>query len=227
MTPADQSLITEALEELEDEEKDEIVALGRCADPEGEENSRSPSHLPFAPSSVLPDTTTVDPSYIISLIRKLLPDNTSTLKSSEYVACSSSAETSKICSVEENISGKFNHVKKIADIEDNSNAGPHDIVYDRYVGSIEHHFYDQTYSSSAISNGMTPNSRKEETGSYDHETRFLHKENAWEDSGCILWDLSASSTHAEFMVSNYLLEVLISSLHASKSPRITTSQMLE
>ncbi|KAL6894474.1 hypothetical protein ACP4OV_008572 [Aristida adscensionis] len=39
-----------------------------------EEEEEAPTHLPFAPSSeLLDDTTTVDPSYTISLIRQLLP----------------------------------------------------------------------------------------------------------------------------------------------------------
>nr|BAF36360.1 hypothetical protein [Ipomoea trifida] len=46
-------------------------------------------------------------------------------------------------------------------------------------------------------------------------------EEAWEEYGCILWDLAASKTHAEFMVQNLILEVLFSTLVVSKSARIT------
>ncbi|XP_027773633.1 protein saal1 isoform X2 [Solanum pennellii] len=46
-------------------------------------------------------------------------------------------------------------------------------------------------------------------------------EEAWEEFGCILWDLAASKTHAEFMVENFALEVLLATLMVSKSARIT------
>uniref|UniRef100_A0ACD6A7T9 Uncharacterized protein n=1 Tax=Avena sativa TaxID=4498 RepID=A0ACD6A7T9_AVESA len=42
---------------------------------DGEDEEDAPTHLPFAPTDeeLLDDTTTVDPSYTISLIRKLIP----------------------------------------------------------------------------------------------------------------------------------------------------------
>ncbi|KAK3146456.1 hypothetical protein QOZ80_3BG0266510 [Eleusine coracana subsp. coracana] len=46
-----------------------------------EYEEEAPSHLPFAPSSELPDdSTTVDPSYTISLIRQLLPQGSNVEK---------------------------------------------------------------------------------------------------------------------------------------------------
>ncbi|CAN6309817.1 unnamed protein product [Urochloa humidicola] len=48
---------------------------------DGIEEDEAPSHLPFAPSSeLLDDTTTVDPSYTISLIRQLLPQGSNVEK---------------------------------------------------------------------------------------------------------------------------------------------------
>ncbi|KAM0859901.1 hypothetical protein ACQ4PT_046869 [Festuca glaucescens] len=52
---------------------------------EGEEDGEeedAPTHLPFAPTSeeLLDDTTTVDPSYTISLIRKLIPKGSNLVK---------------------------------------------------------------------------------------------------------------------------------------------------
>ncbi|CAD6214042.1 unnamed protein product [Miscanthus lutarioriparius] len=48
---------------------------------EADEEEEAPSHLPFAPSSeLLDDTTTVDPSYTISLIRQLLPQGSNAEK---------------------------------------------------------------------------------------------------------------------------------------------------
>ncbi|XP_010535642.1 PREDICTED: uncharacterized protein LOC104810888 isoform X2 [Tarenaya hassleriana] len=46
-------------------------------------------------------------------------------------------------------------------------------------------------------------------------------EEAWEEHGCVLWDLAASRTHAELMVENLILEVLYANLMVSKSTRVT------
>ncbi|XP_014621517.1 protein saal1-like isoform X2 [Glycine soja] len=46
-------------------------------------------------------------------------------------------------------------------------------------------------------------------------------EDAWEEYGCILWDLAASKTHAELMVENLILEVLLGNLLVCKSERVT------
>ncbi|KAJ4769457.1 ARM repeat superfamily protein [Rhynchospora pubera] len=105
-----------------------------------EEESEPPSHLPFAPpsastSELIDDSTTVDPSYVISLIRQLLP----------------------------------------SDLD------------------------------------------KEKTSASEEKTE---KEEPWEESGCILWDLAAAKIQAKVMVDNFILDVLLANLHASKSPRI-------
>ncbi|KAF4393425.1 hypothetical protein F8388_023229 [Cannabis sativa] len=42
---------------------------------------------------------------------------------------------------------------------------------------------------------------------------------AWEDYGCILWDLAANKTHADFMVENLLLQVLSANLTVQQSSR--------
>ncbi|KAI0498133.1 hypothetical protein KFK09_021374 [Dendrobium nobile] len=212
MMVADQNPSREAREESKEEGQEETGAEVRGEELEEEENGQSPSHLPFAPSSQLPDTTTVDPSYIISLIRKLLPNNIRAQKQCQNATYNLyPVETLKECPVEENMVGESNYMKKVADAEANNNSVLHNIVNDS-EGSANDHFVDWTYSSASTYNGMGPDSRNQDTGSDD---------NAWEDSGCIIWDLSASRTHAEFMVNNFMLEVLLASLHSSKSPRIT------
>ncbi|KAJ3674663.1 hypothetical protein LUZ60_005279 [Juncus effusus] len=140
-------------EEREDEVQEEMEKEGNeeRSKTEKEEEEEAPSHLPFAPESsdVLDDdSTTVDPSYIISLIRKLLP-------------CQSNA-----------------------DKESQENDSNHE---EEKIGE----------------NGEN-----------------LEKKDQWEESGCILWDLAASKTQAEFMVNNFLLEVLLANLQASESFRI-------
>jgi len=89
----------------------------------------------FSSSLQLCDTsTTVDPSYIIHLIRQLLP--------------------------------------KEVEKQDNGDSATHQ------------EFQQQE------TNGVPA----------DGHTKLSEINDPWEDSGCILWDLSASKTHAEFMV---------------------------
>ncbi|KAL5709667.1 hypothetical protein ACHQM5_020330 [Ranunculus cassubicifolius] len=116
------------------------------------------SYHPSAPSSELFDMrTTVDPSYIISLIRKLLPQNHGSPKELET---------------------GFAEKKNVVEAMD---------TYDE----------KQRLSRSAID------------------------EAAWEECGCILWDLAVNKNHALFMVENLILEVLLATLTVSKSVRVT------
>ncbi|KAM0889455.1 hypothetical protein ACQ4PT_027693 [Festuca glaucescens] len=78
--------------ESEDEQDVEVEVQEEDGDPteedgegEGEEDGEeedAPTHLPFAPTGeeLLDDTTTVDPSYTISLIRKLIPKGSNLVK---------------------------------------------------------------------------------------------------------------------------------------------------
>ncbi|XP_070033653.1 uncharacterized protein [Nicotiana tomentosiformis] len=132
------------------------------------EELQSNTHHPPAPADELFDiTTTVDPSYIISLIRKLLPANV-----------------------------KCGEISLGYDAHDASTEGPK-----------TENFVEQSV------NGKLYFQNK-------HEDVAVGKED-WEESGCILWDLAASRTHAEFMVENFALEVLLATLMVSKSARIT------
>ncbi|XP_076935608.1 uncharacterized protein LOC143602354 [Bidens hawaiensis] len=98
-----------------------------------------PAQNPPAPPDELFDiSTTVDPSYIISLIRKLLPPAMSATSTNDQ----------------------------------EKNASPS-------VGDV-----------------------------------------CWEEYGCVLWDLATSRTHAEFMVQNLILEVILATLMVSQSPRV-------
>ncbi|PWZ52241.1 hypothetical protein Zm00014a_022015 [Zea mays] len=55
---------------------------------EADDDEEAPTHLPFAPSSeLLDDTTTVDPSYTISLIRQLLPQGSNVEKEFSVKQC--------------------------------------------------------------------------------------------------------------------------------------------
>lgn len=46
------------------------------------------------------------------------------------------------------------------------------------------------------------------------------EEDPREEAGCVLWDLAASQTHADFLVENHVLEVLMASLRAPYTNRI-------
>ncbi|PPD85401.1 hypothetical protein GOBAR_DD17668 [Gossypium barbadense] len=46
-------------------------------------------------------------------------------------------------------------------------------------------------------------------------------EEVWEECGCVLWDLAANQTHAELMVQNFVLEVLLANLMVTQSVRVT------
>ncbi|KAH7673896.1 Armadillo-like helical-containing protein [Dioscorea alata] len=139
--PSERSTSRATAQEDEEEEEEE----------EEEKEEEAPSHLPLAPSSESLDlSTTIDPSYIISLIRQLLP-------------CNVKGETNDAKECEE---------PKIDDANNRQHGTP-EIV------------------------------------------------DPWEECGCILWDLAVNKSHAEFMVNNLLLDVLLGTLNISKSPRVT------
>ncbi|KAH0664388.1 hypothetical protein KY284_029319 [Solanum tuberosum] len=145
-----------------------------------EQEFQSSTHHPPAPSGELFDiTTTVDPAYIISLIRKLLPEN---VKHGER----SKITTSSPPENEEGQSWSIDESENMKNVE-------------TFVKqSVDDKFYCQN-DCADVAVG----------------------EEAWEEFGCILWDLAASKTHAEFMVENFALEVLLATLMVSKSARIT------
>ncbi|KAJ1388962.1 Armadillo-type fold [Sesbania bispinosa] len=169
------------------------------ADPVIEEEHDGPTHHPSAPSHEFFDlSTTVDPSYIISLIRKLLPLD----------------------------SAPFNGVAS-----DDPNQG-----------SLTHNTEEGEAPSTSISNDeyLESSNNKSENMDVDVSREFSHPrgeyqqtvdglehssvsvgEEAWEEYGCVLWDLAASKTHAELMVENLILEVLSANLIACKSVRVT------
>ncbi|KAJ7567886.1 hypothetical protein O6H91_01G011100 [Diphasiastrum complanatum] len=48
----------------------------------------------------------------------------------------------------------------------------------------------------------------------------MSEDDAREEAGCVLWDLAATQSHAEFLVENHILEVLIGILHIPQSDRM-------
>ncbi|KAL5763883.1 hypothetical protein ACOSP7_016245 [Xanthoceras sorbifolium] len=162
------------------------------------ENPDAPAHHPYAPHDELFDiSTTVDPSYIISLIRKLLPTH---LKNGHNGLgdCDATREEWKIDNMEESATS---------------------LSKDRVSSSLNHDseamgiVYGFDKSSCQGGEGEDSYSKLEKPG-------VSAGEEAWEEYGCILWDLAASRDHAELMVQNLVLDVLLANLTVSQSVRV-------
>ncbi|XP_057729011.1 uncharacterized protein LOC130944625 isoform X2 [Arachis stenosperma] len=155
---------------------------------EEEEEHGGPTHHPSAPLDESFDiSTTVDPSYIISLIRKLLPSG----------------------------SASQNAPKRSLSISNEEEGAP--------VSAANDNDHEHLNSSSYKSENMDVDDSGEvfcQQGECDG-TSNAGKEQDWEEYGCVLWDLAANTTHAELMVENLILDVLLANLLVCKSPRVT------
>ncbi|MED6132918.1 hypothetical protein PIB30_023323 [Stylosanthes scabra] len=155
---------------------------------EEEEEHGGPTHHPSAPLDESFDiSTTVDPSYIISLIRKLLPSGFD----------SQSAPNGKLSASNE------------------EEGAP--------VSAANDNDHEHVNSSGYKSENMDVDGSSEvfhKQGECDG-TSNAGKEQDWEEYGCVLWDLAANTTHAELMVENLILDVLLANLIVCKSPRVT------
>ena len=134
-------------------------------------------------------STTVDPSYIISLIRKLLPRDVKNGHDSDGVdACNAS-----------NQGLKTNHMKEsvVSPCEDEMLNSSHDKI--ETMDTLD---------------GFDELARQEKTGEVScsrfEDSSISVREKAWEEYGCILWDLAASRIHAEFMVIEFIAFYLLS-----------------
>ncbi|OMO58265.1 Armadillo-like helical [Corchorus capsularis] len=140
-----------------------------------------PSHHPSAPPDELFDiSTTVDPSYVISLIRKLLPTDAKN---------------------GDNVEFQGSHCNEV-ESSSNDKCKSMEIVDD--FSKSDFHGEDEEDSSRGGGNA-----------------RLLAGEEVWEECGCVLWDLAANQTHAELMVQNLVLEVLLANLMVTQSVRVT------
>ncbi|WCJ41685.1 ARM repeat superfamily protein [Euphorbia peplus] len=155
-----------------------------------QQQSAAPSHHPSPPPDELFDiSTTVDPSYIISLIRKLIPTGTGNDSDARGVDGS-------------DVGGKGSndvHMEQLGGSKSFEN------------GSEKMHIMDDF--DKLAGDDKDSSIRCEQPG-------VAAGEEVWEDCGCILWDLAASRTHAELMVENLILEVLLQHLMVTESARI-------
>ncbi|RVW54392.1 hypothetical protein CK203_068349 [Vitis vinifera] len=174
-------------------EKSELMAPEPYSNPIKEyedDDNVAPSHHPSAPLDELFNiSTTVDPSYIISLIRKLLPRDVKNGHDSDGVdACNAS-----------NQGLKTNHMKEsvVSPCEDEMLNSSHDKI--ETMDTLD---------------GFDELARQEKTGEVScsrfEDSSISVREKAWEEYGCILWDLAASRIHAEFMVIEFIAFYLLS-----------------
>lgn len=125
-------------------------------------------------------TTTVDPSYIISLIRKLLPTNATSGHKLQNGACDAHTQGSNIDNMEESSAP----LSTDSDLCSSRNvSGRMDIVDD------VHNFSPGERETEDSCDGVEQP---------DHDVSV--REEVWEEYGCILWDLATTKTHAELMV---------------------------
>ncbi|XP_027341639.1 protein saal1 isoform X2 [Abrus precatorius] len=170
-----------------------------------EEEQGGPTHHPSAPShEFFYLSTTVDPSYIISLIRKLLPlDSASQSRSTFSEAALNGPNQGSLNNDTEDRaapSASDSSDEKLKSQKNNSE----NMDVDVFSGEFSH-----------------PRGEDEGTGDGFEDSGVSVGEDAWEEYGCILWDLAASKTHAELMVENLILEVLLANLIVCKSERVT------
>ncbi|GMI94552.1 hypothetical protein like AT5G22820 [Hibiscus trionum] len=140
-----------------------------------------PSHHPSAPPDELFDiSTTVDPSYVISLIRKLLPvapksGGNTEIRGSNYI--------------DEAVNSSNDCCKRMEIVDD---------------------------STKSVFRGEGDGVLRE-----GESASLPAVEEVWEECGCVLWDLAANQTHAELLVQNFVLDVLLANLMVTQSVRAT------
>ncbi|GLT82081.1 hypothetical protein SLE2022_004930 [Rubroshorea leprosula] len=170
--------------------------------PEVEDGDDPPAHHPSAPPDELFDiSTTVDPSYIISMIRKLLPTDTINSHDSHGVGAGggdAKIQGSDVDKIEEK--EFFLHKDKIL----NSNDG-----------------YESMGIVADLDKSDPRGGEDEDSCHKLEQPRLLAGEEVWEEYGCVLWDLAAIRTHAEIMVQNLMLDVLLANLMITEPVRVT------
>nr|GFB35711.1 hypothetical protein [Tanacetum cinerariifolium] len=131
-------------------------------------------------------STTVDPSYVISLIRKLLPPTMNATTTSESVTG---------CDV--------------------TTQGTNDVATNGSKCETMDVNDDHRHRSNE------QEERNDDSSDREKDVGPSVGDDSWEEHGCVLWDLATSRTHAELMVQNLVLEVILATLTVSQSPRVT------
>lgn len=173
-------------------------------------------------------STLVDPSYIIHLIRQLLPhaagvkhesqqdeNNITSSKDNnpmERIQDKSSVTANRNTDITNNdpeAPGSCNHQGDVSqEISTNrENNQRHMQVEDDHGTSLA----EDEFSSVERKNAHLRQEVGEMLDDTEH-TESTVQEDLREEAGCVLWDLAANPDHAKFMVENHLLDVLLAML---------------
>lgn len=134
-------------------------------------------------------STTVDPSFIISLIRKLLPTNVK----NDHNSCGVGGDNGP------------SEASKTDFMEESASSPPKDRVLCAPDHKIEAVDFVNGHEKSSYQD------RDDENLCRELEKPGLSAGGeVWEEYGCVLWDLAASRTHAELMVLEYICFYLCS-----------------
>lgn len=162
------------------------------------QETEHPTHNPSAPSHEAFDvSTTVDPSYIIHLIRQLLPSKIGKhLNRNEARDLPFEGPASEKAAMEDRI--------------ENGEAPQCSCTEDEIVQTAES-FGEVDVPAGPVGDRLYLPQKKHDVS---------EEEASWEEYGCTLWDLAASETNAQLMVENFILDVLLANLMVSHSARV-------
>eukprot|EP01018_Ginkgo_biloba_P039483 Gb_26867 [translate_table: standard] len=196
------------------------------------------THLPCPPSSEhFEISTTVDPSYIIHLIRQLLPQSVGLRHDAQKDK--NNASLSRDDDSSQKQQAKFSRIANgnlEAAINDSDAPGssshqsvvPQEILSDkendrRKMQAEDGHAPLAEVVQFVGDEGKNVQIKLEVIENLQDDTEHAEpkaQEDQGEEAGCVLWDLAANPAHAEFMVENHLLDVLLTMLSVSISDRM-------
>ncbi|KAH9298378.1 hypothetical protein KI387_030060, partial [Taxus chinensis] len=165
----------------------------------------------------------VDPSYIIYLIRQLLPHGVG-VKHEANPDDSESANKSleRLHSLDANGNTEITESDPEAPRScDHQDDVSHENSTGREVNQRKMQVEDVLDAMQAVENQLVSEERKsidfkpEVVEELEDKREHLEpkvQEDPQEEAGCVLWDLAANPAHAEFMVENHLLDVLVTVL---------------
>ncbi|KAI5056379.1 hypothetical protein GOP47_0028197 [Adiantum capillus-veneris] len=197
------------------------------------------------PLSSSPDreelSTTVDPSYIIQLIRQLLPSykidelvkQPTQKDKDELLLDESKGRESRKMELRGKGGSRFTeasvdlspsdqecvHVQVDACENVNKLVAPSLGNPKEAEGSQLLINNSETLESGQVIEGATLNN-EEENSPMGSRSASKTSEEQREEAGCMLWDLAAAQSHAEFMVENHILDVLLAILGIPHSDRL-------
>lgn len=173
-------------------------------------------------------STLVDPSYIIHLIRQLLPHAAGVKRESQQDEnnITSSKDNNPMERIQDKSSVTAN---RNTDITNNDPEAPGSCNHQGDVSqeistnrenNQRHMQVEDDHGTSLAEDEFSSVERKnahlrQEVGEMLDDTEHTEskvQEDLREEAGCVLWDLAANPDHAKFMVENHLLDVLLAML---------------